>query len=80
MEHKFSSNTYKIVNEPECWYHVVPMRTDLFSNEHTLRSEGKSFKITYWPKGFFVQPAKTGTATLEQLEAMFFFPLNETEI
>ena len=29
-----------------------------------------------WPKGFFVQPDKTGTVTREQLAAMFF-PLNE---
>ena len=36
----------------------------------------KSFKIAWWPKGFFVQPAKTGTVTWEQLVAMFF-PLNE---
>ena len=32
----------------------------------------KSFKIAQWPKGFFLQPAKTGTVTLEQLVAMFF--------
>ena len=36
----------------------------------------KSFKIVQWPKGFFVQPAKTGTAIWEQLVAMVF-PLNE---
>ena len=35
----------------------------------------KSFKIE-WPKGFFVQPAKTGTVTWEQLVAMFS-PLHE---
>ena len=29
----------------------------------------KSFKIAYWPKGFFVQPAKTGAVTWEQLVA-----------
>ena len=28
-----------------------------------------------WPKGFFVQPAKTGMVTWEQLVTMFF-PLN----
>ena len=39
-----------------------------------LREE--SFKIALWSKGFFVQPAKTGTVTWEQLVAMFF-PLNE---
>ena len=33
----------------------------------------KNFKIVSWPKSFFVQPAKTGTVTLEQLVAMFFF-------
>ena len=38
----------------------------------------ESFKIGQWPKGFFVQPAKTGTVTLEQLVAMFF-PLNEIQ-
>ena len=36
----------------------------------------KSFKIVLWPKGFFLQPAKTGTVTWEQLVAMFF-PLNK---
>ena len=36
----------------------------------------KSFKIASWPKGFFVQPAKTETVTWEQLVAMIF-PLNE---
>ena len=40
------------------------------SNLGNLRE--KSFKITQWPKGFFVQPAKTGTVTWEQLVAMFF--------
>ena len=34
------------------------------------------FKSSWWPKGFFVPPAKTGTVTWEQLVAMFF-PLNE---
>ena len=38
----------------------------------------KSFKIAQWPKGFFVQPAKTGTVTWEQLVAMFF-SLNELQ-
>ena len=37
----------------------------------------KSFNIAYWPKGFFVQPGKTGTVTWEQLVAMYSFPLNE---
>ena len=36
----------------------------------------KSFKIALWPKGSFVQPAKTGTVTWELLVVMFF-PLNE---
>ena len=36
----------------------------------------KSFKIAYWPKRFFVQPAKTRTVTWEQLVAIFC-PLNE---
>ena len=39
---------------------------------------GKTFKIARWPKGFFVQPAKTGTVTWEQLVAMLF-PLNELQ-
>ena len=39
-----------------------------------MREEG--FKIAWWPKGFFIEPAKTGTVTWEQLVAMFF-PLNE---
>ena len=34
------------------------------------------FKIVQWAKGFFAQPAKTGTVTWEQLVAMFF-SLNE---
>ena len=36
----------------------------------------KSFKLAWWPKGFFVQPAKTGTVTWEQLVVMFF-PLTQ---
>ena len=32
----------------------------------------KSFKIAQWPKIFFVQRAKRGTVTWEQLVAMFF--------
>ena len=35
----------------------------------------KSFKIAQWPKGLFVQPAKTGAVTCEQIVAMFL-PLN----
>ena len=35
----------------------------------------KSFKIAWWPEGTFVQPAKTGTVTWEQLVAMLFFHL-----
>ena len=37
---------------------------------------GKSFKMAQWPEGFFVQPARTVTATWEQFVAMIF-PLNE---
>ena len=36
----------------------------------------KNFNIAQWSKGFFVQPAKTGTVTWEQLAAVFFL-LNE---
>ena len=32
----------------------------------------KSFKIVQWPNGFFVQPAKTGTVTWEQLVTTYF--------
>ena len=32
--------------------------------------------IAQWPEGFFVQQAKTGTVTWEQLVAMLF-PLNK---
>ena len=57
------------------------------SNEHPESKMGsrcsllgdlreKSFKIVHWSKGFFAQPAKTGTATWEQLLTMFS-PLNE---
>ena len=35
-----------------------------------------SFMIAQWPEGFFVQQAKTGTVTWEQLVAMLF-PLNK---
>ena len=34
---------------------------------------GKSFKVAWWPKGFFVRPAKTGTVTWERSVAMFFY-------
>ena len=32
----------------------------------------KSLKIEKWTKGFFVQPAKTGHVTWEQLDALLF--------
>ena len=37
---------------------------------------GGKFQDSVVAKGFFVQPAKTGTVSWEQLVAMFF-PLNE---
>ena len=32
----------------------------------------KCFRIPWWSKGFFIEPAKTGTVAWEQLVAMFF--------
>ena len=50
----------------------------LFDDSQVLLGDlrEKNFKIAQWPKGFFVQPAKTGAVALEQLVAMLF-PLNE---
>ena len=60
-----------------------PFRAELGHkyNHHWLEkgtwwSEREKFQDSVVAKGFFAQPAKTGTSTWEQLAAMFS-PLNE---
>ena len=44
---------------------------ELYLRQHLGDLREKSFKIAWWPKGSFVQIAKTGTVTWEQSVVIF---------